>query len=375
MNIAINTRFLLKNKLEGIGRVNYEYATRLAAMHPEHTFYFLFDRPFHPDFIASPNIKPIVVYPPARHPWLWYMWFELTVPYILKKIKADVFLSPDGYCSLRTKVPTVMIVHDIAFKHFPDDLKKNAATYYNNYMPRFVERAERIVCVSDYTRADVLKHYSVNSDKVVTIHNGLNTVFEKPTAENTAKVLQQYGISGKYLLYVGAIHPRKNIQRLVQAFEKYKANGGAEKLVLAGRKAWKNEELDNYINQSICKNDILFTGMLTNSELSVLYHSADCSIYVPYFEGFGFPILEAQLCGTPVITSSVTSMPEVGADSVQYADPYSVESIAAAIGNVLGNDTLKSELRNKGFENIKRFSWQKSSEALWKEISKLAAVN
>ena len=137
MKIAINCRLLLKNKLEGIGWYSFEIVSRIVKNHPEHDFYFLFDRPFHPDFVFAKNVKPIVLSPQARHPFLWYLWFEFSVSKFLKKNNIDLFFSPDGYLSLNTNVKTLLTIHDLNFEHFPEQLPFLTRKYYQYFTPKF----------------------------------------------------------------------------------------------------------------------------------------------------------------------------------------------------------------------------------------------
>ncbi|HPB25791.1 MAG TPA: hypothetical protein PLE11_08500, partial [Bacteroidales bacterium] len=141
MNIAVNTRLLLDNRLEGIGWFTFETLRRIVTAHPEHTFYIIFDRPYHKKFIFSDNVVPVVVGPQARHPLLFYLWFEFSVPRVLKRIKADVFLSPDGYGSLRCRVQQLLVMHDLNFEHYPKDLPWIISRYYRYFFPRFARKA------------------------------------------------------------------------------------------------------------------------------------------------------------------------------------------------------------------------------------------
>jgi glycosyltransferase involved in cell wall biosynthesis len=372
LKIAVNTRFLLKDKLEGIGIVHLEYLKRITLSHPEHTFYFIFDRDFSEEFIFAKNIVPVVLFPPARHPFLWYWWFEWSVSKYLDKIKPDVFVSLDGYLSLKTKIPTLLLVHDISFVHFPNDIKGLVSKYYNYFTPKFVERADKIIAISDFVKKDIETHYKVPINKITRIYNGSNSGFYKIDNLETDVVKKQWTKGSDYFLYVGAIHPRKNIIRLIMGFEIFKkATKSNMKLVLAGRKAWKNDELEELIKESVYKNEIIFTGRIATDHLIELYNAAFATTYLPYFEGFGLPILESQLCGCPVITSNCTAMPEVGGNSVVYADPYNPDSIANAMVEMLNNREMYVQ---KCAENVKRFSWDESAKKLWEEIEKVSVL-
>ena len=177
MKIAVNTRLLLPDKLEGIGWVAFETLKRITQAHPEHEFYFIFDRKWDERFIFSDNIIPIVAKPQARHPFLYYLWFEWSIPRILKKIKADVFLSPDAYLSLKTNVKSIAVFHDLNFEHYPEDLPFLERKYYCYFFPRYARKAAQIVTVSQFSKKDIMNLYDVPSEKISVVYNGANEEF------------------------------------------------------------------------------------------------------------------------------------------------------------------------------------------------------
>ncbi|MDD4385393.1 MAG: glycosyltransferase, partial [Bacteroidales bacterium] len=174
MRIAINTRLLIKNKLEGIGWFTYETLKRIVVNHPEHEYIFLFDRKPHPDFIFSNSVKPIVLRPQARHPFLWYIWFQYSVSHFLRKNKVDLFISPDGFIPTRCKTPTLNVIHDINFHHYPKGLPLLTRAYYQHFFPIFARKATQIVTVSHYSKNDLINSYGIEPDKVSVVHNGAN---------------------------------------------------------------------------------------------------------------------------------------------------------------------------------------------------------
>lgn len=152
MKIAVNTRLLVKNKLEGIGWFSYETLKRITTQHPEHEFYFIFDRKHSDDFIFSDNVTPIELFPQARHPFLYYLWFEFSMPRLLKKLKPDLFLSPDGYLSLKSKIKSLVVFHDLNFEHYPEDIPWLERKNYKYFFPRYAKKADRIATVSEYSK-------------------------------------------------------------------------------------------------------------------------------------------------------------------------------------------------------------------------------
>lgn len=372
MKIAVNTRLLIKDKLEGIGWVAYETLKRITTQHPEHNFYFIFDRKYNDEYIFSENVKPIVTPPQARHPFLFYLWFEHAIPRILKKIKADLFLSPDGYLSLSSDVPSIAVFHDLNFEHYPNDLPFLKRKHYRYYFPKYAHKATRIVTVSEFSKQDIIKQYSVTANKIDVVYNGANENF-KPVNKSTQKASREKYTQGKpYFVFVGALHPRKNLVNLFKAFDKFrKTNNTETKLVIVGEKMWWTGKIREAYNQMQFKNEVIFTGRLSAEKLYQVVGSALALTYVSYFEGFGIPIVEAFYCDVPVITSNVTSMPEIAGDAALLVDPFSIDSIAEAMKKINFEKKLRENLILKGQKRRQEFNWQKSADKLWTSIEKV----
>ena len=369
MKIAVNTRLLLPDKLEGIGWVAYETLKRITTAHPEHEFYFIFDRKWDERFIFSDNVIPMVAGPQARHPLLYYIWFEWSVPRILKKIKADLFLSPDAYLSLKTDVPSIPVFHDLNFEHYPKDIPLLNRKYYRYFFPRYARKASRIVTVSEFSKKDIVNLYDIPPEKVSVVYNGANEDF-KPVndavKEETRKTLSE---GCPYLIFVGALHPRKNLARLFQAFDYFKGAHKTDiKLVVVGKKKYWTGEIQAAYEGMKYKEEVIFSGRMTAEKLHKAVASALAMAYVSYFEGFGIPIIEAYRCDTPVVTSNVTSMPEVAGDAAVLVDPFSVKSIAEGLEKVALDSELRATMIEKGKARSKLFTWQNSADNLWSVI-------
>lgn len=365
MRIAINTRFLLPNYLEGIGFFTQEVCRELVRRRPNDQFLFLFDRPYSKSFIFGTNVEAISLMPPARDPLLWKAWFEYSVPFALKKWKADVFISPDGYCSLSSKTPTVMVTHDIAHLHYPDQIPRRVRRYYNKYVPRFLERAESIVTVSEFVKKDIQEHYGIKPEKIFVGCNGIKPGFSPLTQDARLATRQQYSDGKPYFFYLGAVHPRKNIDRLIQAYEQYRQSGGpAYKLMLGGRLAWQTEQTRTLHANSAYRQDIIFLGYVQSEDLSRLLASAHALVYPSLSEGFGVPLLEAMYCEVPIITSNVTSLPEVAGEAAILIHPESVNSIANAMTQLSKDEKLADQLVTNGRQQRQKFSWAKATDAI-----------
>jgi glycosyltransferase involved in cell wall biosynthesis len=370
MRIAINARFLLPNKLEGIGYFTYEVVKRMIAAHPEHDYILFFDRPYHSQFYFGDKVKHIVLFPQARHPFLFVWWFEWAVARALKEHKVDVFFSPDNFLTLNTNVPSVLVVHDIAYAHFSDNSSWINRLYYHFFTPRFVKKAQHILTVSEFTKQDLLLHFPfLQKEKMTVCYNGCRDIFIENTEGGIEK---EFSVTEKpYFLYVGAVHPRKNVHRLIQAFDEYKKNTKSDtKLVICGRFAWKTGAVKTAFDNSFFKKDIIFTGYMSDEKVALLMASALAVVYVSLFEGFGVPLLEAMNCNVPIITSNVTSMPEVAGDAAILVNPENIEDIANAMVTIGKDPILRQKLVENGQKQRIKFDWEKTTEIVFETIKK-----
>lgn len=374
MIIAVNTRLLLKNRLEGIGWFSYETLKRITLAHPEHRFIFIFDRPYTEEFIFAENITPVVVGPPARHPFLFICWFELSIPRILRKYKADLFLSPDGYLSLRTNVPSLAVIHDLNFEHYPNDLPWIIRKYYRFFFPRFARKAKRIATVSTFSAADIEARYRIPAQHIDVVYDGANEEFRPLTDDEKNQALQRFSQGVPYFIFVGALHPRKNLVNLFRAFDHFlKHNPDTHfKLVIVGEKKWWTPPIRKAYESMHFREHVVFTGRLNHYDLNLAIGAAVATTYVSYFEGFGIPIVEAFRCGTPVITSNVTSMPEVAGDAALLANPFDPESIARAMTKIANDAALRNELIRRGHLRQGVFTWNRTAELLWGAVRKMS---
>ena len=370
MKIAVNVRFLVKDKLEGIGVFTFEALKQLVIKHPEHRFYFIFDRPFSPEFIFADNIIPVVAFPPARHPFLWFIWFEFSLPRILKKIKAEIFISADGFLPLNLKIPSLAIIHDIAFEHYPETVPGLVRKYYHYFFPRFAQKADRIATVSDFTKTDICLRYGINPEKIDVIYNGADDSFQPLTEEQKSKVKNELTGGKDYFIYIGALHPRKNIENLLKAYDIFRDNyHGNIRLVIAGRKAWKTAGIEETYRKMTFRDDVIFTGRIPDNLLKLYLGSALALTYVSFFEGFGLPLIEAYYCHVPAITSNCTSLPEAGGDAALYADPFVPAEIAAQMLKMTENETRNILIANT-FKFRQKYNWNRTSDLLWDSIQK-----
>ncbi len=371
MNIAVNTRLLIHDKLEGIGWFTYESLKRITTQHPEHHFFFIFDREYDPGFLFSDNITPIIQFPQARHPVLYYAWFEIAIPKLLERIKPDLFLSPDGFLSLKTPVKSMAVFHDLNFEHYPQDIPFWTRRYYRQYFPKYAAKAVRIATVSGFSKDDIVKQYHISPDKVDVVYDGANDAYHPLTNPEKEKVREEFTSGLPYFVFIGSLHPRKNLANLFRAFDLFKKSNPSEvKLLIVGAKKWWTRDIDFAYSRMVFSDDVIFTGRLNIEELAGVLGAALALTYVSYFEGFGIPIVEAFRCDVPVITSNVTSMPEVAGDAALLVDPFNPESIEEALYKSYQYESIRQELIIRGRRRKDMFSWQQTADRLWESIEK-----
>ncbi|PQJ10545.1 glycosyltransferase family 1 protein [Flavipsychrobacter stenotrophus] len=371
MRIGVNTRLLLKGKLEGIGWFTFQTLQKIVLGHPEHEFVFFFDREYDQSFIFASNVTPVVVHPQARHPILFYLWFEWSIPMMLRKHKIDLFLSPDSYLSLSTKVPTCLVIHDLAFEHYPEHYVLSHRLYWTHYSPLFAKKAKRIATVSAFSKDDISKRYGISKDNIDVVYNGAHDEYRPLTFEEKTAVKAQYADGCEYFVFAGAIHPRKNIVNLLKAFVMFKKHQRTNmKLVIVGRPAWKYDEVEELKNTMPYKEDVKWVGYMNIDELSRVMGGAYALVYASLFEGFGIPILEAMQCDVPGIVSNTSSMPEVAGDAALLVDPTDPADIAEKMHILYKDEALRAKLIANARVQVQKFSWEASADKLWKCMMK-----
>lgn len=364
MRIAINTRFLLPDQMEGIGRYTHEICSRLVALRPEDDFLFLFDRPFSEKYIYSSKVQGKNVFPPARHPLLWKWWFDFSLPGHLKSWKADLFVSMDGYLSLKSAVPSLMVIHDLAYLHYPHQIASNVRRYYQKYVPQFLERADMLATVSEFSKGDILSNFNGEQKEIAIIPNGIADHWQPLTEEEKNNTRSIHASGSPFFCTLGAIHPRKNIEGTIRAFEAFKDKTNLPHLLLiVGRMAWKNEALKQLISNSKYKASIQFTGYLEDAEVTKVIGSADALLYLSLFEGFGVPMIEAMKMKVPLVYSDRGVMPEVAGGAGVCVDPMSPDSAAKGMIKVLQKE-LKNQFSEAGERQLSKYSWDVSAQRM-----------
>ncbi len=371
MRIAINARFLIKDKLEGVGWYTYEIVRRMVANHPEDEFILIHDRPLAKEYLFADNVKSVKTLIPSRHPILWYLWFEYAIPSVLKKHKPDVFISFDGHLSIKTDIPTVYVLHDLAYLHYPGEIPNTVLKFYQKFIPQYVNRADHIVSVSSHGQNDVLQQFQqIQPEATSVVGNASREIFKPISAQEQESIQEQYADGEKYFFYVGAVQPRKNISRIIQAFDLFNQTHPKSQLLIAGRSAWKTEQIKQTYLDSKSKDKIKFLGYVEDKTMAKLMASAACFIYPSLFEGFGVPVLEAMQCGVPIITSKDSAMSEVAQEAALLVDPNDTNDIAEAMIKIFDNESLSKQLIHNAESRKAQYNWDDSAKKMYEVIQK-----
>ena len=372
MKIAVNTRLLIKDKLEGIGTFMDETLKRITTANPEVEFHFFFDRKYDHRFIYGKNVVPHLIQPPTRHALLIQFWFRFMVPRKMKSLGISHILSPDSLGFYNKNITNHLVIHDINFVHRPEDLPKIYSNFYLKFMPLFAENANQIATVSKYSKQDLIKTYHIDSDKIDIVYNAAKNIFKPLTQQEKNKVKSTYSFGKDYFLFVGSLHPRKNLPNLIAAFFKFKKESASNlKLLVVGNVMWETEGLKDLHSSSKYSQDILFLGRKSDEQLAQILGAAFALSFVPFFEGFGIPIVEAYACETPVITSNTTCMPEVAGDGALMVNPNDIQEICKAMLTLYRNPEHRYELIQKGKKKGAEYSWDHTANLYWESIKKI----
>ena len=369
--IALNGRLLVPGKLEGIGRFTLETLKRLVALRPEDEFLLVVDRPFDELFLLGPNVEVVRILIPARRPWLMKWWFGNPLARCLKRWNADAFLSLEGplASTMPPEFPQLSVIHDLNFEHRPKDLPVNWKNFYRRFFPEYATRAQILGTVSEYSRSDLSNTYGVDANEIRVFPNATDDAFVPMSAKARQLTRDKLTQGAPYFIYVGSFHARKNIDGLLNAFKKYVAAGGCWDLVMVGESMWASSMPE--LPESV-RSRVHLTGRLENDELVEAIGSAGAMVFVPWFEGFGIPIIEAMACGVPVIASNVTSLPEVcGNAEFALVDASNSDDITGAMLDVERDPNKAQEASSRGMIRAKEFSWDKTAEAMSAAVDQL----
>jgi glycosyltransferase involved in cell wall biosynthesis len=366
MRIGIDARSVLKQRT-GVGNYTYNLIKNLSRIDRENSYILFYShhknvRSAIPKF-DNPNFQSKFIRFPNK--LLNLMWGTLRIPKIDWLVgEVDVYHSPNYNLNMLGKGKSLMTIHDLNFFAYRKYSISSARWHYAFKIKSYARQVDAITVVSESTKREVLRYLEVPEAKVHVVYNGYSPIFRPlEQSENTRRILEKYNIKGKFILFVGTLEPRKNIQGLIRAYHQCKAKDDFL-LVLAGGKGWKYKHFFRLVENLKLENRVVFTWYVPDTELPALYNQASVFVYPSLYEGFGIPPLEAMACGLPVIVSNTTSMPEVVGDAGVYVDPNDVEQISHSIDTVLSDDQLRNSMKEKGLERAEGFSWEKTAREI-----------
>lgn len=369
MNIGFDASDLCTNRADGTTRYTWELAKRLPQLAPQHQWEFFAPCDHPPAETAGPLLLKGGQVKWIRSPWPKY-WTQTRLPFDLFKSKPDVLFMPIQQIPyFRPKMKTVAVVHDLAFHKYPEQFMYKDWLLLHTFTAHVARVADAIICVSKSTANDVA-HYYGRTKNIYVVHHGVDHErFHIPTEEEKREAWKKLSaaypaLRQPYILFVGQIQPRKNLVRLVEAFERL----APTQLVIAGSHGWLNKPIYERIKKSVRLDDTVLTGRVPDDLLPALYWHAEVFVLPSLYEGFGMPILEAMAAGTPVVTSDVSSMPEIVGDAAILVDPHSVDSITQGIEQARGR---REELGRKGIEQAKKFDWDQCTKQTLDIISQV----
>lgn len=300
----------------------------------------------------------------TRRPLRRIIWEQATLPLLVRQAQLDLLHGAVNINPALAPCPTVVTVHDLSFMRYPQAFPPVQRAYLQSQVRRSVRAARQVIAVSQATKQDVVALFGVPADRIDVVYNGVDASFCLAPAAQVEAFRRRQRLPERYILHLGTLEPRKNLVRLVQAFAQVKGMDSGQppiKLVLAGGKGWDYDAIFAEVTHQGLEQEVLFPGYVADEELVWWYRAAAVFAYPSLLEGFGLPVLEAMACGAPVVTSNVSSLPEVAGDAALLVDPTSVDALAAALLRLLDGTTLAAELRTRGLHQAARFPWSRTA--------------
>jgi len=352
MRIAIDGTILTRS-LTGVGIYTLRLVQELARL-PETEIFVMAQDELECGFDAK-NVQVIIE--PAMN---FHFFIQRRIPGLIEKYNIDVLHGPNFYLPIKKNAPAVLTVHDLSAQLFPKQHSIKHRISQKMLGPS-LKRADRIIAVSRSTAEDLAQLFPSTTSKIEVVYNGLEKRFTPCSRSETDEILARYNLPERFILFVGTLEPRKNIRRLICAFSQITERFPTIKLIVAGGKGWLFDDIFELVRKKGLRDRIQFIGYVENEDLPALYSAAEVFCYPSLYEGFGLPPLEAAACGTPVVTSNISSMPEVMDDAALFVDPLDIDSIYEAILTILEDKNLAASLTKKGLNRAKEFSWEETA--------------
>jgi glycosyltransferase involved in cell wall biosynthesis len=353
MRIGIDAR-LLGYQSAGISTYTRCLVQALAQVDAQDEFVVLRSRSDDQPLVEAPNVAYRHLLTPPHN-----AWEQIFLPLELSLIELDLLHSPDFIPPFRYSRPSVITVHDLAFRIFPETVTGESHRYYDQ-IGRAVQHAAAIIAVSESTRRDLVERVGAPAERIRVVYEASDPTcrpMDRAAAMRIAR--EKLRVADNFILFVGTVEPRKNLVTLLRALTAHELS--SVRLIMAGSRGWLSDGVFRVMRELMLSQRVMFLGHVTFQDIVTLYNAADLVVYPSLYEGFGLPVLEAMACGTPVVCSNTSSLPEVAGDAALLVDPRSVDQWVMAIDKVLGDRTLQAEMREKGLRRAAEFSWERAA--------------
>ena len=375
MNIGVDIRSLMIKNRTGVGEYNFELLNAVFKLDKNNQYFLFYNSYKNLDKILPKWDQPNVHYAGAQFP---NKIFNLAIAGKILRLnrllpkKIDCWYSPNiNFCCLDKNIKHVITIHDLSFEIFPEFYTfKQRLWHWFTKPKKQCQQAETIIVPSENTRRDLVQYYQIDEQKIKVIYPGISEIFNRPpTGQDKTIVQKKYNLPENFILFLGSIEPRKNILGLISAFEKLPSQlTDKYYLIIAGASGWKNHPIYEKATKSKLKNQIKFLGYISDTDKPNLYALAKLFVFPSFYEGFGFPIIEAMKIGTPVITSNRSSLPEVSRSSAYLIEPNNIGSLILGIKTLLENRPLREKYSERGHQLASTYSWNDHARAWLKEI-------
>jgi len=366
MRIGIDASRATAQRRTGTENYSLHLIRELVRLSPEHQSRLYFNQAPEPGLFDSGGQERVIPFP--------RLWTHVRLSWEMLLHPPDVLFVPSHVLPIVHPRRSVVTVHDLGFLYYPE-AHTRAQNAYLRWTTRFNGRsAARVVADSEATRRDLIRHYRVDAGKITVIYPGRDESVAQVTDRDVLSELRvRLGLAERYLLYVGTLHPRKNLVRLVEAFAGALAGlDTGTQLILAGQKGWLYDEALARVEQLGLTGRVLFPGYVAAGDLPALMSGATAFLFPSLYEGFGFPVIEAMACGVPVVCSNASSLPEVAGDAALLVDPLDTAALSQAIRRIATDEPLRQELVGRGWQQVTRFSWRRCAEQVLDVLQEVA---
>lgn len=374
MRIAVNASSFNNRRPENNINSFSDYFFRLASSYSKHTFIFIFNKPYDPTFKFPANVIPVVIGPEDSSPIKWRIWYNIKIPSVLKKQKADIFIS-ENFCSVKNKIPQILISPDLTYTYQPSFVNKKHLHFYQKYIPRFLNAANKIIVHSIFFKKNLIKKYKINDEKIQVIYHEVNKDFKPLNFEERKSTKEKYADGNEYFIYRGIISPLENLMNLLKAFSFFKKRQKSKmQLIITGNAGIQYEEFIKSLGLYKFNNEVKVLTNLSDKETQKIVASAYAMISVRLYDMSSVSSLESMKCDVPVIAAASGIFQEICGDAALYVNPENIKDIAEKMMILFKDEKMRKEFIEKGRIEVNQF-YNKGNPKLIEVIESVVTKN